>query len=271
MHDLAEVARVDVAPGVALAHHRIGEEGLELAVLVRLDDVADAQGVDVGAVAHGEGARGLLVADLGQAVAVHRIDVVVLFEREAVKVLVALGEADAVGRLARGDDDLAHAELHRRLDHVVGADDVGGEGGVVRLDQHARDRREMHDGVGRARRVAEIEALEAEMRRQRVEGLAAVGEIGDQSVDAGQVERLPIDVEDVMALDDEMGDGVPPGLAGPAGEDDAHGRKAPCSCVVDAGRTISHRRARVAPSAPVHARGCAARYAASSRAPSTAV
>ena len=72
-------------------------------------------------VALGEGARGLLVDHLRQAVAVHRVDVVVLLQREAVEVLVALGEADAVGRLAGGDDDLADAELHRRLDDVVGA------------------------------------------------------------------------------------------------------------------------------------------------------
>ncbi len=51
------------------------------------------------------------------------------------------------------------------------------------------------------------------MRGQRIERLAAVGEIGDQRIDAGQIERLQVDVEDMMALDQEMGHGVPPGLA----------------------------------------------------------
>ena len=83
MHDLAEVAGVDIAPGIALARRRIGQEAGKHVVFMRLDDVADPQRIDVGAVAHGEGARGLLVDDLGQPVAVHRIDVVVLLEREA--------------------------------------------------------------------------------------------------------------------------------------------------------------------------------------------
>ena len=49
MDDLAEVARIDIAPGVALARHRVGEEGRERLVFVRLDDVADSQRIDVGA------------------------------------------------------------------------------------------------------------------------------------------------------------------------------------------------------------------------------
>ena len=97
-------------------------------------------------------------------------------------------------------DDLADAELHRRLDHVVGADRVDAEGLVVRLDQHPRYRGKMHDGVRRGRRPAGFKAVEAEMRGQRVEHLAAVGQIGDQGVDAGIIERLEIDIEKVVAL-----------------------------------------------------------------------
>ena len=52
MHDLAEIARVDIAPGVALARRRIGDEAGEAIIFVRLDDIADAQRVDVGAIAH---------------------------------------------------------------------------------------------------------------------------------------------------------------------------------------------------------------------------
>ena len=187
---------------------------------MRLDDVADAQRVDVGAVAHGEGARGLLVDELGQAVAVHRIDVVVLLQREGVEVLVALGEADAIGRLARGDDHLADAELHRRLDDVVGAHDVDAEGVVVRLDQDARDRREMDDGVDRGRRRALLEAFEAEMRGHSVEDLRLVIDIGDQRRDAGMVEGLEVDIEDAVALGEKVGHDVAAGLAGSAREHD---------------------------------------------------
>ena len=148
-------------------------------------------------IAHGEGARGLLVADFRQAVGIHRVDVVILLEREGMEVLVALGEADAIGRLARGDDDLAHAELHRRLDDVVGADDVGGEGDVVGLDQHARNGGEMHDRVGRA--TAGGRARSRRKPKCEVSALNAWPESvrsAIERVDARQVERLEIDVED---------------------------------------------------------------------------
>ena len=112
------------------------------------------------------------------------------------EVLVAFREADAVGRLARGDDDLAHAELHRRLDDIVGAGDIRREGDVVGLDQHAWNGGEMHDRVGRAGGVALVEAGEGRMGGQRVERLPAVGEVRDQRRDARQVERLQIDIED---------------------------------------------------------------------------
>ena len=102
--DLAEVAGVDVAEGVAAAHLGVGEiVREELGVLVRLDDVADAERVDVEAGAALEAAGGDLVQHLGEAVAVHRVDVVVLLERQRPRVGLAVGEADAVGGLRRGD------------------------------------------------------------------------------------------------------------------------------------------------------------------------
>jgi hypothetical protein len=55
--DRAEVARVDAAAGVALTAHRIGVERGELGAFVRRDAAADAPRADVGAAAHGEGAR----------------------------------------------------------------------------------------------------------------------------------------------------------------------------------------------------------------------
>ncbi len=125
--------------------------------------------------------------------------------------------------------DLAHAELHRRLDHIVGADHIGREGDVVGLDQDARYGGEMHDRVGRARRPAVAEAGEGGVSGQRVERLPAVGEIGDQRRHARNVQRLQIDVEDFIAVRDEMGDGVPAGLAGSAGEYNALARHDPCS------------------------------------------
>ena len=79
----------------------------------------------------------------------------------------------------------------------------------------------MDDRVGRARRAAVVEAGEGGVSGQRVERLPVVRQVGDQSRDARQVERLQIDIEDGIAMGDEMGNGVAAGLAGSAGEYDA--------------------------------------------------
>ena len=141
-------------------------------------------------------------------------------------VLVTFGEADAIGRLGRGDDHLAHAKLHGGLDHVVGAEDIGREGLVVRLQQNARDRREMHDGVRGGWRRTLLIAVEAEMRRQCIEGLPAVGQVGHKRVDARQIKRLQIHIQDRIALVQQMRHGMPPRLARSACKHDAlgHGR-----------------------------------------------
>jgi hypothetical protein len=56
------------------------------------------------------------------------------------------------------------------------------------------------------------------MRRQRVEGLAAVGQIGDQGVDPRMIERLEVDVEKLVTLAHQMRQNMPAGLAGSSGE-----------------------------------------------------
>ena len=221
MHDLAEIARIDVTPGIALARQRLLQEIAEHAVFVRLDHVADAQGIDIGSETHGKRTRGLLVDDLGQSVAVHRVDVVVLLERKRMIILVALGEADAVCCLARRNDHLADPELHRRLDDVVGARHVGFKRLVVRLEQNARHRGEMDDRIDRRRTFAGLQSLEIEMHRQRVEHLPAVGQVGIDRGHARTVERLQVEVENVVALRLEPGHDVPAGLAGPARKDNA--------------------------------------------------
>ncbi len=200
VYDLAEVARIDVTPGVALARGRIGQESGKHVVFVRLDDIADAQCIDVDAVAQREGAGRLLVDDLGQPVAVHRINVLGLLEREALEVPVAFRKTNAVGGFAGGDDDLAHAKLRRRLDHIVGADGVLTEGFVVGMDQNARNRGEMHHRVRRRRGLAVLEAIETEMRGQDIEGLTVIGQIGHQRVDGGMIERLEVDIEQPVSL-----------------------------------------------------------------------
>src|SRR3979411_2014313 len=124
MHDLTEVARVDIAPGVALTRRRVGQKCGEKIVFMRLEDVGNPQGIDIDAVAHGKGPSGLFVDDLGESIRVHRVDVIVLFEREAVKIPVALRKTYAVSGLTGRDNNLADTEFRRGLDHVVGADRV---------------------------------------------------------------------------------------------------------------------------------------------------
>ena len=85
--DLTEVARIDIAEDVSAALRRIGEEIREPVIFVRFDDVADPQGIDIEPRAALEGAGGLLVDHLGKTVAVHRVDVVILFQREVVEIL----------------------------------------------------------------------------------------------------------------------------------------------------------------------------------------
>jgi len=162
-----------------------------------------------------------LVHHLRQPVAVHRVDRVVLVQREARVVLVAVREADAVGRLARRDHDLAHAERGRRLDHVVRAHHVDAEGLGVRLDHVARDRAEVDDRVGRTAPAGFLEAGHVEVAGHRVRDLPAVAEVRDQRVDAGVVERPQVEVQDFVALAQQVGHHVLPCLAAAAGEDDA--------------------------------------------------
>ena len=223
MNDLGEVAGVDIAPGIALARGRIGDEAGEAAVLVRLDDVANAQRVDVGLEAHGEGARGLFVDHLGQAVAVHGVDVIVLLQREVLEVLLALGEADAVGGLAGGHDDLADAEFHGGFDDVVGPHDIDPVGLVVGVDQHARDGGEVNHRVDRPGRGTFLEAGEPEVGGQGVHDLAGLGDVADERGDGGVLEGLPVEVEDLVALVEQPGQHVAPRLAGAACEENTLG------------------------------------------------
>ncbi|MCY1306712.1 hypothetical protein D9M70_565860 [compost metagenome] len=128
---------------------------------MRLDHIANAQGIDVGAASQCKGARGLFVDDFGECVAIHRVDVIVLVERKITRVSRLVGENEAVGRLTRCDDDLADAKLHRRLDDIVGAHRIDAKELVVGGDQDARDRGKVDDGIDRLRRERRVEFVQA--------------------------------------------------------------------------------------------------------------
>jgi hypothetical protein len=123
--NLAQIPRVDITPRVPLpargVAHVLGEVPR---VLVRLDHVADAQRVDVGAEAPREAAGYALAAQLGDGVGVHGVDVDGLFKREGGVGQVALPETDFVGRFARGDYYFLDAEFACGFDDVVGGSGV---------------------------------------------------------------------------------------------------------------------------------------------------
>lgn len=79
----------------------------------------------------------------------------------------------------------------------------------------------MDDGVRRARGFGFLVAGEVEVRCQGVEDLAAICEVGFQSEDVcrtvGKVHK--IEVENGVALGEEVGDDMSTGFARAAGED----------------------------------------------------
>lgn len=60
-----------------------------------------------------------------------------------------------------------------------------------------------------------------EERGEGVEDLAAVGEVGFDGVDIGVVEGYEIEVQDFVALRDQIRDAMAAGFTAAAGEDDA--------------------------------------------------
>ena len=79
----------------------------------------------------------------------------------------------------------------------------------------------MHHGVDRLRAQRRVELVQAHIAGQRVEHLAAVGDVGDQRAHLGVVERLGVEVQHLVALVDQILDDMPAGLAGAAGEHDS--------------------------------------------------
>ena len=76
---------------------------------------------------------------------------------------------------------------------------------------------------GGAAGAPSAKSVHAEMRGQRVEGAATVGQVGDQRVDAGMVQRREVDVQDLVPAVHQVRHGMAAGLAAAAGEYDAHG------------------------------------------------
>ena len=222
LHHLPQVAHVDVGEDVAPPQRRVGQErGEHLGVLVGLDDVVDPQPVDVRAGARLERARRHLVGDLGRRVGVLGDRRVLLVDRHVERLALALGEAHAVRRLRRGEDDLPDAEPGGGLEDVVGADRVGGVGRRVAGHQDRRDGGEVDDGVVR-RLLVELQLVVGGQSGERGVDLPGVGEVDAEVGDARVLEGDEVGVGDVVALLGEVGRDVLAGLAAATGEEDAH-------------------------------------------------
>lgn len=138
-------------------------------------------------------------------------------------VLVSLGETDPIRRLGTGDDDLLDPQLGPRLDDVVSRLGVGPEGLVIGDEHVTSVGRKVDDGVRglRRTRTGDLELVEVEQRGKGVEDLARFGQVDLQGVDGyrGIGEGDEIQVEDFVALGDEVGDDMFSGLAASSGQD----------------------------------------------------
>ena len=203
------------------------EEGREqLCVLLGLDDVVDAQTVDVGTGAGVEGGRGHLAGHLRHRVRVLGYDGVLLVDGDVEGLALTLAEADAVRRLRGGEDDLADPETGGRLEDVVVREDIGRVRRAVGGGQDARDGGEVDDRVvGRSAGQVEVRIVEVGHGRyagHRRVGLPGVGQVDAQIGDVGMTQRREVRVGDLMALRGEVGSDVMAGLATASGEEDAH-------------------------------------------------
>jgi hypothetical protein len=105
---------------------------------VRLDDIADAERIDVDAKSAGEAAGNAFAAELGNGVRVHGVYIVGFVEGKGSVVKVALAEADFVGGFTACDDNLLDAELACCFDNVIGAGYVAAVAFVV-LEESVQD------------------------------------------------------------------------------------------------------------------------------------
>lgn len=215
--DLAQVAGIDVGPCISLSALGFTNDGGEVSfVLVGFDYVADAQDVNVAVVkAAGERSCGLFAADLGQGVGVHGIDIVVLLEWERVVIGIALGKANAIGGFRAGDDDFGNAEFAGCFDDIVGCGHVASEALVVWDEHVACVGCKVDDYIWRLRDLIFVVAGKVVVRCEGIEHLTTVGEIGLEGenvvVGAGEVDQ--IDVEDLVALLEELWDAMASSLA----------------------------------------------------------
>jgi hypothetical protein len=120
--DLPQIPRINITPRIPLTHRRIINVRREVArILMRLNHVTNAQGIDVSVEAARKAAGHALAAEFGNRVCVHGVYVVGFVEWKGGVVERALAETDFVGGFGGGDDDFLDAEFTGGFDDVVGA------------------------------------------------------------------------------------------------------------------------------------------------------
>lgn len=183
----AQVPGVDVRPPMHLPLLRLMHVAVEeaLGVLVRLDDAADAQDVDVDAEPTGVPAGDALAAQLRDGVGVCWVDVEGFVDGEGREVDVALGVGRAVDRDAAGEDDLLDAQFAGGFDHVVCRDGVCAECFVVRDHHVAGVARHVDDCIWEGRKARGEGLAEVELAREGAEDLACLCEVGFDRVHFG--------------------------------------------------------------------------------------
>ena len=183
----AQVPGVDVRPPMHLPLLRLMHVAVEeaLGVLVRLDDAADAQDVDVDAEPTGVPAGDALAAQLCDGVGVCWVDVEGFVDGEGREVDVALGVGRAVDRDAAGEDDLLNTQFAGGFDHVVCRDGVCAECFVVRDHHVAGVARHVDDCIWEGREARGEGLAEVELARESAEDLACLCEVGFDRVHFG--------------------------------------------------------------------------------------
>lgn len=133
---------------------------------------------------------------------------------------VALGEANAIGGFRAGDDDFGDAEFAGSFDDIVGCSHVASEAFIVWDEHVACVGCKVDDYIWRLGHLILVVTGEVIMRGEGIEDLTTVGEVGlegeDIVVGAGEVDQ--VDVEDLVALLDELWDAMASSLAAATSE-----------------------------------------------------
>lgn len=223
--DLTQVAGIYVRPCITLSGLWFADDvGKVSLVLVGLDHVANAKDIDVAVVeTAGEGSCRLLTADFGERVSVHGVNIVIFLQRESVVVGVALREADSIGGFGARDDDLGYTEFASSFNDIVGRCYVASEALIVWNQHVACIGCKVDDHVWRLRHLWFVITSKVVVGGEGVVDLTAVGEVGLEREDVvfGSREIDQVQVEDLVALLDELWYGVSASLTRTTSEYDA--------------------------------------------------